>query len=404
MAQPFSAIKISRHVYWVGAIDWTIRNFHGYATHRGSTYNAYLVMGEKPVLVDTVKKPFLSEMMARIASVVPPDKIETILSNHAEMDHTGALPETIERVKPKQVFASPNGVKALENHFHWNRELTPVKDGETLTLGDRTLAFVMTPMLHWPDSMFTYLPEDKLLFSQDAFGMHLASTERFADRIDADVLKCEAASYYANILLPLSKFVARLIEKLPTLDLAIEIVAPDHGPIWRKDLDRIIGWYADWSAQKPTRKAVIIYDTMWGSTDLMARTIAEGLLEGGSSVKVLRMTETHRSDVAAEILDAGAILVGSPTLNNNIFPTLGDVLTYLKGLKPANRIGAVFGSYGWSGEAVKLLGQWLSDMQIEVVAEPVKSRFAPDESVLAQCRALGRTVAQTLQQRFQVAT
>jgi flavorubredoxin len=397
--QPFEAVKLTDKVYWVGAIDWGVRNFHGYLTSRGTTYNAYLILAEKVTLIDTVKAPFFDEMMTRIASVIEPSKIDYIVSNHAEMDHTGALPATIAAVNPEKVFASPNGVKALIDHFHMDREITAVKDGESIALGDMNITCLETRMLHWPDSMVSYIPEEKVLFSQDGFGMHLASTERFDDELDAGVLEYEAAKYFANILLPFAPIVTKLLKRLGELGLDVALLAPDHGPVWRKDIGGIISRWGEWAEQKPTMKAVVAFDTMWCSTEKLARAIADGLAEGGVSPKVMSLTASHRSDVAMEILDAGALIVGSPTINNQLFPTVADCLTYLKGLKPKNLIGAAFGSYGWSGESVKYLEAELDAMKIERVATSLKVKYVPDDAALVEARELGAAVAAKLAEK-----
>ena len=396
MSEIYSAVKVSENVYWVGAIDWTIRDFHGYTTPHGSTYNAYLVMADDITLLDTVKAPFKDEMLSRIKSVVDPSKIKCIISNHSEMDHSGCLTEVIDLIKPKKVFASTIGVKTLKELFHDQHEIFPVKDGETLSLGNMDLTFMETRMIHWPDSMFTYLAKDQLLFSQDAFGMHLATLERFADEIPAATLEYEAATYYANIVLPYSPIVLKALDKVVATGWKIKIIAPDHGPIWRKDLGRIIELYKQWASQKPTAKAVVVYATMWHSTEKMARAISEALAQAGIKVKLLSMNETHRSEVVYEVLDAGALIVGSPTLNNNILPQMADVMTYLKGLKPANLIGAAFGSYGWSGESVKDLEGLLKEMKIEIAADAVSVKNVPDSGVLEKCSELGKTIAAEL--------
>ena len=399
MSETFKAVKVTDNVYWVGAIDWDIRNFHGYSTGRGSTYNAYLVVAEKITLLDTVKAPFFEEMMARIASVVQPEKIDYLISNHSEMDHTGALPQTIAAIKPEKILASKMGVKALAGHFHMDREIIPVSDSASLDLGNMRLTFLETRMCHWPDSMVSYLHEDQLLFSQDAFGMHLASEERFADELDRQILDEESAKYYANILLGLSSFVAKALKKISDLGIELSIVAPDHGPIWRgEDIERIIGDYGRWAGQEPTNKAVIVYDTMWGSTAKMARAIGEALAGGGTKVKLLCVNTSHRSDVVTELLDAGALVVGSPTINNNIFPTVADVMIYVKGLRPRNLVGAAFGSYGWSGEAPKQLQAMLTEMGLNMVAEPLRLTYVPDEGALAKCRELGEEISRQLRQ------
>jgi flavorubredoxin len=398
MSDVFKAVKVTDRVWWVGAIDWALADFHGYRTGRGTTYNAYLVMGEKVTLIDTVKAAFKDEMMARIASVVDPSKVRYIISNHSEMDHSGALPATIARLKPEKVFASVMGVKALGEHFHGG-DITAVKDGDKLTLGGVTFAFMETRMLHWPDSMMTYLPGEKLLFSQDGFGMHLASSERFDDEIDVSVMEYEAAKYYANIILPYSPIVTKALEKVAAAGLILDIIAPDHGPIWRRDVDRILGLYAKWAAQKPAKKAVVAYDTMWGSTALMAKAVAEGLSEGGLDVKVMRMAGSHRSDVITELLCAGAFVVGSPTMNNTIFPTMADLLCYATGLKPRNLVGAAFGSYGWSGESTAQLTQALSAMKVDLVGEGLKALYVPDEAALLASKKLGTDVAAKVREK-----
>jgi flavorubredoxin len=395
MAAPFEALRVTDKVYWVGAVDWGVREFHGYATQRGTTYNAFLVMADRVTLVDTVKAPFRREMMTRIASVVDPKKIDIIISNHSEMDHSGCLPEAIEALDPEAVYASTKGVEALEAHFGLGDRLTAVATGESVDLGSDEVTFVETPMLHWPDSMVSYLAGEKVLFAQDAFGQHLASAHMWADDIPADVLEYEAAKYYANIVLPFSPMVAKTVAKLREMDLPLAVIAPDHGPLYRKDLDWIVGRYAEWAEQKPTRKAVVVFDTMWQSDTLMAKAVAEGLAEGGAApVKVMPMGSAHRSDVATEILDAGVLVAGSPTINQQMFPTMADVLCYLAGLKRKHLVGAVFGSYGWSSGATRKLQDQLSGMGVELVADPLTCQYVPTESDLAACREFGRKVAE----------
>ena len=400
MSNAFKAVKVAENVYWVGAIDWNIRDFHGYRTRRGSTYNAYLVMADKITLIDAVKAPFREEMLARISDVVDPAEIRYIVSNHSELDHSGCLPEVIEAVKPEKIFASAVGAKTLRELFPIDREITPVRDGETLSLGNRTLTFLETRMLHWPDSMFACLNEESLLFSQDAFGMHYASLERFDDQIDPAILAYEAATYYANILLPYSPLVLKLLERVKALGLSFRVIAPDHGPVWRKDVGGIIGRYEEWASQKPTAKAVVVYATMWHSTEKMARAISEGLAAEGLQVRFMSMDEVHRSDVAYEVLGAGAIAVGSPTLNNNILPNMADILTYLKGLRPKNLVGAAVGSYGWSGESIRQIEEALAEMKVETAGESVRVKHAPDGEVLARCHELGVRMAQQVKSRL----
>ncbi len=396
MKGPFEAVEVSENVYWVGAIDWHLRDFHGYATERGSTYNAYLIMADKITLVDTVKASFIDEMLSRIASVVSPDKIDYVISNHSEMDHSGALPAVMHRLKPEKVFASANGVAALDAHFHKGVAATAVADGETVSLGNANVTFYETRMLHWPDSMFTFLDKGGVLFSQDALGMHLASAERFADEIDGSILEIEAKKYFANILTPFSALVTDLLERVGELDLPIRCIAPDHGPIFRRDLSWILELYAKCAAQIPTNGTVIVYDTMWGSTDKMGRAIAEGVLEAGGTVELFNMSVAHRSDVATAVLDAGALVVGSPTINGMLFPTIAGLLSSLRGLRPKNLVGAAFGSYGWSGEAVGQIEETLAAMSVERVSDSINVNYVPTNEDLAKCRELGKQVAARL--------
>lgn len=392
----FKAIQISEKVYWVGAIDWSLRNFHGYLTSRGTTYNAFLILDEQITLIDTVKPAFFDEMIARIQDVVDPKDIAYVVSNHSEMDHSGALPRFLHGQPGKKVFASKKGIEALNAHFHWDQPVEMVKTGDTISIGKNSLTFVEAPMLHWPDSMFSFLSGEGILFTNDAFGMHLASAERFTDEIDPSLIRYEAAKYFSNILLPFAPIAKRQIENFPSFNMDIKMVAPDHGPIFRKDFDQVIGWYTDWSEQRPTNKAVIVYDTMWKSTEKMARVIADGIAAGGSKPVLMPLDGSHRSDVATEILEAGALLVGSPTINNQIYPTVADVITYLKGLKRQNLVGAAFGSYGWSGQAGKQLDAILDEMKVNRLRDALQAKYIPTESDLAACRSLGLDVASRL--------
>jgi len=396
------AVQIKDNVYWVGAIDWNVTEFHGYKTERGSTYNAFLVIDEKITLIDTVKAPFADQLLARISSVIDPAKIDYIISNHAEPDHSGALPQIIRAVQPEKVFASVAGQKALDAHFQLDMPVTPVKTGDTLSLGRNTVKFIETKMLHWPDSMVSYLDHDKILFSQDAFGMHLAGSSLFADQYDPSILEWEGEKYFANILLLYADRIKQLLASLPSLNLDIQMIAPDHGPLWRRpeDIAQILKWYSHWAEQPLHPKAIVIFDTMWHSTEKMANSVGDGLRDAGVTVEVIQISARDRSYVATEVLDAGAVIVGSPTLNNNIFPSMADVLTYLKGLRPQNRIGAAFGSYGWSGEAVKQMEEYLTAMNVEIVAESIKQKYVPKAAELEKCYQLGLKVGQTLLERI----
>jgi len=388
-----NAAEVKKGIYWVGAVDWDIRDFHGYSTYKGTTYNAYLVIDEKVTLFDTVKKEFAGDLLHRIREIIDPAKIDYLVVNHVEMDHSGSLPAIMEAVRPEKVFCSAMGHKALLAHFHseaWPYEVAA--PGQTISLGKRSVQFIETRMLHWPDSMFSHIPEEKLLISSDGFGQHWATSERFDDEVELPELLRHAAKYYANILLPYSKLVPKLLTKVQEMGLQIDTIAPDHGLIWRSAPDRIIDSYVEWSAQKPKQKAVIIYDTMWKSTEKMAEAVASGIVKAGVSVKLMNLRVSHRSDVVTEVLDARALVFGSPTLNGGILPRLADMLSYLKGLRPENKIGAAFGSYGWSGESVKLINQALEEMKIEIVDPGVRVKYVPASDNLLECVQLGEKI------------
>ena len=401
MENYLKAIQITEKVWWVGAIDWNLREFHGYRTARGSTYNAYLVVADKITLIDTVKAPFKDEMMQRIASVIgDPARIDYIISNHAEMDHSGSLPQVMAEVKPEKVFASVMGVKALDAHFRIGPALTAVKTGDVISLGNMSVTFVETRMLHWPDSMVSYIPEQKILFSQDGFGMHLATDRIFADQNDSAVVEQEMRKYFANILLLYAPQVLKLLEDLPKLNLAIDVIATDHGPIWRgEQLGRPLELYKKWASQVPENRAVVVYSTMWHSTEKMATAIADGLRSAGTQVKVMSLEANTRSDVATEILCAGALVVGSPTINNQMYPAVADVLCYLKGLRPKNLLGAAFGSFGWSGEAVAQINEQFAAMKLELAAEGLKLKYVPSDADLEKCFGYGAAIGAVLAER-----
>ena len=389
-------IEIAKDIYWVGSIDWNIRVFHGYSTHRGTSYNAFLIMDEKITLIDTVKKEFADDLLNKIGQIVDPKKINYVISNHTEMDHSGGLPRIMHRIgEEKPLYCSKVGHRNLSLHFpnKWNYQA--VENGGELKLGKRTLTFMETRMLHWPDSMFTYAVEDKILFSSDAFGQHYAGLEMFDD-VKGDDIMYHARKYFANILLLYSPLILKLVEKVTEMKLQLDMICPDHGIIWRKDPSKIINAYVEWSRQEPKRKALVIYDSMWHSTEKMAMAIVDSLGEEGVDAKPMNLRQWHRSDIITEILDAGAVIIGSPTLNNGLFPTLGDFLAYMKGLKPKNKIGAAFGSYGWSGESVKLINEALEAMKIQVIDPGVSLQYVPDEKGLDACHELGKKIAENL--------
>ncbi len=389
-------VEIAKDIYCLSAIDWNIRDFHGYSTYKGTTYNAYLILDDKITLIDTVKKQFADDLIDGISQIIDPKKIDYVVSNHTEMDHSGGLPRIMHKVgEDKPLYCSQMGQKNLSRHFPQNWNYHPVENGGKLSLGNRTLTFLETRMLHWPDSMFSYMKEEKLLFSSDAFGQHYAGLERFDDQIGEAIMP-HARKYFANILLPFSPLILKLVDSVTEMGLELDMLCPDHGIIWRKDPGKIINSYVGWSQQKPKRKALVIYDTMWHSTEKMATTLVEALGEEGVDAKSIHLRSWHRSDVLTEVLDAGAIIIGSPTLNNGIFPTVSDFLTYMKGLKPKNKVGAAFGSYGWSGEAVKLINEHLGAMKFDVVDPGLKVQFVPDNECIEACQELGKKISRAL--------
>ncbi len=385
-------VELKKGIYWVGAIDWNVRDFHGYSTPFGTTYNAYLILDEKNVLVDTVKAPFYLEMLGRISEIVDPSRIDFIVSNHVEMDHSGSLPQIVERVGNPIVITSERGKKGLEKHFQKSMNFRTVKTGDILSIGHRTLAFVEAPMLHWPDSMFTYVKEDRVLLPNDAFGQHFASSYRFEDEVGDDVMR-HAAKYYANILWPLAPLILKKVDEVVKMGIPIDMIGPSHGFIWRKDPNRIIQAYVEWSQGKAGKKILAIYDTMWGSTESIAKAILKGLVEEGAEAKLLHLRSNHRSDIIEEMLEAKGVLLGSPTLNNGMFPTVGDFLTYMKGLRPKGKFFGLFGSYGWGGGAIKEMRKSLEEEKFDVWEKELSVQYLPDQDELKRAIQFGREFA-----------
>lgn len=389
-------MQIADGIYSVGAVDWNITDFHGYSTDMGTTYNAFLIIDDKVTLVDTVKKEFADQLLDNISKIIDPKKIDYVISNHTEMDHSGGLPKVMHNIgEDKPLYCSKMGLKNLSLHFKQKWNYKPVENGEELTLGKRTVTFLETRMLHWPDSMFTYVNEDKILFSSDAFGQHYAGPERFDDEI-GDAIIPQAKKYFANILLLYSAKIQKLIESVKEKGLVFDMICPDHGIFWRKSPASIIDLYAKWSRHEAEKKAVVIYDTMWHSTKVMAESIVKGLSKEGVHARPMSLGKWHRSDIMTEVMDAKAIIVGSPTLNNNLFPSVSDFLTYMKGLRPKDKIGAAFGSYGWSGEAVKLINTELEAMKFDIVDPGLKIQYVPDQSGLEAGFQLGEKIGQAI--------
>jgi len=380
----------------VGVIDWNIRDFHGYITRRGTTYNSYLILDKKIALVDTVKSSFSKEFLDKIQEITDLEKIDYIIINHVEMDHSSSLPIIAELAKNATIIASQRGKEAIIEHYGENFPIKTVKTGDEIDLGNRRLRFIEAPMLHWPDSMFTYIVEEKILLSNDAFGQHLASAFRFDDEIEENVLMEEAITYYANILMPLGSLVSRKIQEIVKMGISPKIIAPSHGIIWRSNPSKIIQAYLDWSICKSKMKAVVVFDTMWNSTNDMARAITKGLISEGVETKLLKLRSAENTDIITEILTAKAVIVGSPTLNQQMFPSLGAFLTYITGLKPIGKLWSFFGSYGWSRGAVKSMTEIAKRAGFEIINSGLEVKYVPTKDDLKMCFDFGKEIAKKI--------
>ncbi len=391
---------IKEHIHWVGKIDWELRHFHGqeYTTNRGSSYNAYLVKDEKTVLIDTVWFPFSHEFVENLKKETPLDQIDYIIANHAEPDHSGALPELMRHIPDTPIYCTPNGAKFLKGHYHQDWNFKVVKTGDKLNIGTRDLIFIEAPMLHWPDSMFCYLTEDNILFSNDGFGQHLASELMYNDLVDQGELFQEAIKYYANILAPFSAQVTRKIKEVVDLNVPVDMICPSHGVIWRKDPMQIVDTYVKWADAYAENQITLIYDTMWESTRKMAETIAKGILSADSSitVKLFNVSTSDKNDVITEIFKSKAVLAGSPTVNKGILSSLAGLFEEVIGLRFKGKKAAAFGSYGWSGESVKMISDKLEQGGFELLNEGLREKWNPDSQAVENCFNFGKSIGEAL--------
>ena len=384
--------EIRENIYWVGGIDWDIRNFHGYLTQRGTTYNAYLILDKKVVLVDTVKHYLFDEMLARIGKIINPGKIDYILSNHVEMDHSGSISKILELSPNAKVITSTQGEKGLRRHYKKDWDFNVVKSGDTLSIGKRTLNFYHTPMVHWPDSMVTYIPEEKILLSNDAFGQHVASSERFDDEIGWEILREEAAKYYGNIVMPYGDQVKKALGSLSQLN--IDLICPGHGLIWRSYISKILEEYTKWANYDTKDKALIVYDSMWGSTEKIAYALQEGMGNVGLPVTMRNLKTNHISDIITDVTYSKLILIGSSTLNNGMLPSMGAFLTYIKGLRPRKRIGFAFGSFGWGGQAVREIEEVMQELKWDIPKESISFKYIPSNDELESAKEIGKSLGE----------
>ncbi|MCQ6253646.1 FprA family A-type flavoprotein [Methanocaldococcus sp.] len=385
-------LEIKKDIFWVGVIDWEVRDFHGYITQDGSTYNSYLIKDNKNVLIDTAKSYMFDELIEGINKVINPKEIDYVVVNHVEPDHSGCV-DKIVKLSGATVITNEKGKEHLSLYYDtegW--DFIIVDTGDEINIGNRTLKFIKTPMLHWPDNMLTYCVEDKILFSNDAFGQHIATSERFDYEV-GDIIFEYAKEYFANILMPYKMLIPNAINSLKDLD--IELICPSHGVIWKEMKDKIIKKYIDWASDKVENKAVIVYDTMYNSTKMMAHAIANGLMERGVIVKVYRISETPMNTIIREMVDAKYILIGSPTLNQNILPNIAKFLAYMEGLRITNKIGVAFGSYGWMEMATEKIKDVFKKLNYKIVEDDcLKVRFAPKKEDLKKCYEFGKKLAE----------
>jgi flavorubredoxin len=389
---------INDRIHWVGKVDWELRSFHGeeYSTHRGSTYNSYLVRDEKIALIDTVWQPYDKEFIENLKQEVDLNQINYIIANHAEIDHSGALPALMKIIPDTPVYCTANGIKSLKGHYHRDWNFVPVKTGDKLSLGTRELIFIEARMLHWPDSMFCYLTGDNILFSNDAFGQHYASEFRYNDQVDQAELYQEAIKYYANILTPFSKLVEQKINEIVGLNLPVNMICPSHGIIWRENPLGIVHKYLDWAKDYREDQVTIIYDTMWNSTRKMAEAIGEGIKTAnpGVAVKLFNTARSDKNDAITEVFKSKVLLAGSPTVNRGILSSIAGILEEIKGLGFRQKKAASFGSYGWSGESVKVINGKLVEAGFELLNDGLSITWNPDGPALEECIAYGKQVGQ----------
>jgi len=391
------SIQIKNNAYWVGKTDWELRKFHGneYSTHRGTTYNSYLIKEEKVALIDTVWSPFSKEFISNLEKEIKLKDIDYVIANHAEVDHSGALAELMSHIPDKPIYCTANGIKSLKGHFHKDWNFHPVKTGDRLSLGKKELIFVEALMLHWPDSMFCYLTGDNILFSNDAFGQHYATDLLFNDLVDQSELFAECIKYYANILTPFSKRVDKKIKEFVSLNLPLDIICTSHGVIWRNNPKQIVEKYLQWANSYKEDRITIFYDTMWGGTRVMAENIAKGIeeIDKTVTVKLFKVSNADKNGIVTEVFKSKGIVVGSPTINKGVLSALAGILEEIRGLAFEGKKAASFGCYGWSGESVKMINELLKKAGFEVEEEGIKCLWNPDGDAINKCVNYGKQLA-----------
>ena len=392
--------KISDKVTWVGKIDWELKKFHGdeYSIRKGSSYNSFLIRDEKTVLIDTVWLPFGKEFVSKLKEEVDLKTIDYIVMDHGEVDHSGALLELMREIPDTPIYCTKNAVISLKGQYHQDWNFVPVKTGDTLEIGENTLTFIEAPMLHWPDTMFTYVSGEQMLISMDAFGQHLASETLYNDSVDKAEMYAEALKYYANIIAPFGMMVTSKIKEILGMNLPIKMICPSHGVMWREDPMQIVNQYLLWADAYKENQITIVYDTMWNATRKMAEWIAEGIhqFDPNVSIKLMNASKYDKNDIATAVFCSKAVLFGSSTINNGFLYSIGGILEMIKGLKMKGKKAAAFGSYGWSGEAAKEITKMLAPCGFEVMNEGVRIQWVPDEAGIAQCMEFGKEFAKSL--------
>lgn len=394
------SFKINDTVTWVGKIDWDLKKFHGdeYSTNKGSSYNSYLIRDEKTVLIDTVWEPFSREFITNLKKEIDIQKIDYIVINHSEIDHSGALVDLMKEIPNTPIYCTKSGVRILKGHFHQEWNFVEVKTGDVLDIGKHKLTFIEASMLHWPDTMFTYLSEENMLFSNDGFGQHYASEFMYNDKVDQAELYQEALKYYANILTPFSKQVVKKIEEILSFNLPIDMICPSHGIIWRDNPIQIVNKYLEWANEYKENQITIVYDSMWNATRRMAESIAEGITSTNKevTVKLINSAKSDKNDIVVESFKSKIVLMGSSTINNGVLSSTASILEMLKGFRFRGKKAAAFGSYGWSGEATKIMTEELEKGGFEIINSGIKELWNPDEDALNRCREFGKAIVEAI--------
>ncbi|MBS4534092.1 anaerobic nitric oxide reductase flavorubredoxin [Clostridium sp. D2Q-14] len=394
------SFKVNYKVTWVGIKDWELRDFHGdeYSTHRGTTYNSYLIRDEKTVLIDTVWMPFAKEYIERLKKEIDLDEIDYIIANHGEIDHSGALVELMREIPNTPIYCTKAAINSIKGHYHQDWNFVEVKTGDELNIGKSKLVFIEAKMLHWPDSMFTYMTKDNMLFSNDAFGQHYVSDPMFNDLVNEEELYQEAIKYYANILTPFSPLVTRKIKEVLDFKLPVDMICTSHGVIWRDNPVQIIEKYLEWADGYQENQITLIYDSMWHGTRRMAEAIAEGIkdVEKDTRIKLFNGAKTDKNDILTEVFKSKAVLIGSSTVNNGLLYSISGLLEMMKGMKYKNKKFAAFGSYGWSGEGIKIINDELKDAKYDVVNEGIRELWNPDDVQIERCKNFGKDFAEKI--------